>query len=64
MTTTLLSSLPPVSDDYETLAGMILHYCESIPEQDQVLEIGQYRITILKASNMKLDEVELKVVSK
>ena len=54
----------PVSDDYETLAGMILHYCESIPEQDQVLEIGQYRITILKASNMKLDEVELKVVSK
>jgi CBS domain containing-hemolysin-like protein len=54
----------PVSDDYETLAGMILHYCESIPEQDQVLEIGQYRIKILKASNMKLDEVELKVVSK
>ncbi|MBR4468520.1 MAG: HlyC/CorC family transporter [Bacteroidales bacterium] len=54
----------PVSDDYETLAGMILHYCESIPEQDQVLEIGQYRIKILKASNMKLDEVELKVVGK
>ena len=54
----------PVSDDYETLAGMILHYCESIPEQDQVLEIGQYRIKILKASNMKLDEVELKVIGK
>ena len=51
----------PVSDDYETLAGMILHYCESIPEQGQELTIGKYRVKILKASNMKLDEVELKV---
>ena len=54
----------PVSDDYETLAGMILHYCESIPEQGQVLQIGNYRVKILKASNMKLDEVELKIQNK
>jgi len=54
----------PVSDDYETLAGMILHYCESIPEQGQELTIGKYKVKILKASNMKLDEVELKVVDK
>ena len=52
----------PVSDDYETLAGMILHYCESIPEQGQELEIGRYRVKILKASDTKLDEVELKNV--
>lgn len=51
----------PVSDDYETLAGMILHYCESIPEPGQVLEIGNYRVKILKASDMKLDEVELQL---
>ena len=54
----------PVSDDYETLAGMILHYCESIPEQGQVLEIGNYRVKILKASHMKLDEVELQIQNK
>ena len=54
----------PVSDDYETLAGMILHYCESIPEQGEVLEIGNYRVKILKASHMKLDEVELHIVNK
>ena len=54
----------PVSDDYETLAGMILHYCESIPEQGQVLEIGNYRVKILKASDMKLDEVELQIKHK
>ena len=54
----------PVSDDYETLAGMILHYCESIPEQGEVLEIGNYKIKILKASHMKLDEVELQIQNK
>ena len=54
----------PVSDDYETLAGLVLHYCESIPEQGQVVEIGNYRIKILKASNMKLDEVELQIKNK
>ena len=54
----------PVSEDYETLAGMILHYCESIPEQGEVIEIGNYRLKILKASNMKLDEVELQIVDK
>ena len=52
----------PVSDDYETLAGMILHYCENIPEQGEELNIGRYRVKILKASDMKLDEVELKIM--
>ena len=52
----------PVSDDYETLAGMILHYCENIPEQGEELKIGRYRVKILKASDMKLDEVELKIM--
>ena len=54
----------PVSDDYETLAGMVLHYCESIPEQGEELTIGKYRVKILKASHMKLDEVELKIINK
>lgn len=50
----------PVSEDYETLAGMIIHYCENIPEQGEELNVGDYRVKILKASHMKLDEVELK----
>ena len=54
----------PTSDDYETLAGMVLHYCESIPEQGQELTIGKYQVKVLKASNMKLDEVELRVSDK
>lgn len=52
----------PVSDDYETLAGMIIHYCESIPEQGEELIIGKYKVKILKSSHMKLDEVELRLI--
>lgn len=53
----------PVSDDYETLAGMILHYYENIPEIGEELLIGDYRIKVLKATDMKLEEVELKRVA-
>ena len=50
----------PVSDDYETLAGMVLHYYENIPETGEELTIGHYRIKVLKATDMKLEELELK----
>lgn len=53
----------PVSDDYETLAGMILHFYENIPEEGEELHIGHYRIKVLKATDMKLEEVELQRVS-
>lgn len=53
----------PVSDDYETLAGMILHYYENIPDVGDELTIGNYRIKVLKATDMKLEEVELKKVN-
>ena len=52
----------PVSEDYETLAGMVLHYYESIPEVGEELTIGHYRIKVLKATDMKLEELELKRV--
>ena len=52
----------PVSDDYETLAGMILHFYENIPEEGEELRIGHYRIKVLKATDMKLEEVELQRV--
>lgn len=51
----------PVSDDYETLAGMILHYCEDIPTVGETFNIGKYNVSILKASDMKLEEVKLEL---
>lgn len=50
----------PVSDDYETLAGMVLHYYENIPEPGEELTVGNYRIKVLEATDMKLELLELK----
>lgn len=50
----------PVSDDYETLAGLIIHKSEDIPEAGEVLEIGKYTIEIKKVSEHKIEEVYLR----
>ncbi len=50
----------PESDDYETLAGYIIHYHESIPQTGEEIVIGDYLFKIIKASETKLEEVEIK----
>ena len=50
----------PESDDYETLAGYIIHYHESIPEIGEEITIGNYIFKIIKATDTKLEEVEIK----
>lgn len=50
----------PESDDYETLAGYIIHYHESIPEIGEEILIGNYIFKIIKATDTKLEEVEIK----
>ena len=50
----------PESDDYETLAGYIIHYHESIPQINEEITIGNYIFKIIKATDTKLEEVEIK----
>lgn len=52
----------PVSEDYETLAGMILHFYEDIPEEGKELTIDNFNVKVLKASDMKLELVKLTVM--
>jgi len=52
----------PESDEYETLAGFILYHHESIPDFGEEITIEDYRIKVLKASDNKIEEVNLKVL--
>lgn len=54
----------PEKDDYETLAGFILYYYESLPKTNQILVIEPFEIKILKTSETKLELVQLKKLSK
>jgi len=51
----------PESEDYETLAGFILHHHESIPARGEEINIDPYRFTIVKAAGNKLLEVKLSI---
>lgn len=51
----------PESEDYETLAGFILHHHESIPVLGEEVLIIPYRFTVVKATGNKLVEVRLNI---
>ena len=52
----------PKEEAYETLGGFIIDYTENIPENNEVLNILNYRITILNVSSSKIDEIHLKII--
>jgi len=51
----------PESDDYETLAGLIIHYHTSIPTQNDEINIENFCFRILQASQMKIEKINLKI---
>ena len=52
----------PVSDEYETLAGFILHYHESIPAIKEKIDVHPFLFTVLKSSGNRIDEVKLEFI--
>jgi len=51
----------PVSDEYETLSGFIIHHHESIPSLHERIEIFPYTFTVLKSSENRIEEVKLEI---
>ncbi|WP_291862242.1 hemolysin family protein [Marinilabilia sp.] len=49
----------PASDEYETLAGMILSFNESIPKVGEEIRIPDFTLRILDATSSKIELVEL-----
>ncbi len=49
----------PETEDFETLAGFILYYHESIPKINSLIKVGKFHFKILKATNTKIELVNL-----
>jgi len=51
----------PESDEYETIAGLILHHLAEIPQKNDVIELEEFQFTIIKVNETAIQEVQLKV---
>ena len=51
----------PEHENYETLGGLIVHFTQEIPEQDQHIKIENFQFTIQEVSNTKIELIALKV---
>ncbi len=53
----------PETEDYETLAGYILHNHEDIPQVNTVIEVDNFEITVTHVTNVRIETVKLRVMS-
>ena len=51
----------PESDEYETIAGLILDHFEEIPQKNDVIKLEEFQFTIIKVNDTAIQEVQLKV---
>lgn len=51
----------PESNEYETLAGLIIYCNENIPSEKETLRIGKFTFTILKTTSNRIETVSLKI---
>ena len=47
--------------DYDTLSGFIIDYHETIPEKNEIIEIGKYSFKIIDVSETKIETVKLEI---
>ena len=52
----------PKHENYETLGGLIVHHTQTIPTQNQRINIGGYEFKIEEVSNTKIEIISLRLV--
>jgi CBS domain containing-hemolysin-like protein len=53
----------PVSDDYVTIAGLILSKNEILPSKNEIVSFDKYQFTILKVTSTRIELTRLKVIN-
>ena len=51
----------PTSDDYDTLAGLILSDTQSIPREGDVVEVDRFEFKVLQAGHTTVDKIQMRV---
>src|SRR5262249_14951143 len=51
----------PESNDYETVAGLLLDRLKRIPREGEQIRVGQALITIVRATERAIEEVRVRV---
>ncbi len=54
----------PESEEYVTIAGLVLHEYEDFPKTNEMVRFGNFRIKILKESDNKIELIKLYVENK
>jgi putative hemolysin len=52
----------PESDEYETIAGLLLSYFEDIPKKEDVIKLEDYHFTIISVNETTIQKVKLVVL--
>jgi putative hemolysin len=52
----------PISEEYSTLAGLILHIRQHIPKQNEIIMMSPYYFKILTTSETTIDQVQMKIL--
>lgn len=52
----------PESDEYDTLAGYLMHTTGDLPEQEQVIDLGALRFTVAQVEHGRIDLLRVTVL--
>lgn len=52
------------SEDYNTMAGYILHYTEALPEEGDSFEISGMKFTVTRMSTTRIEQVKVYLIEK
>jgi len=52
----------PASEEYTTLAGLILHIRQNIPKQNEIIMMSPYYFKILTTSETTIDQIQIKIL--
>lgn len=52
----------PESEDYETIAGLLISFCEDIPNKDEIIKHDRFAFTVNDVSDNRIEIITLEII--